>query len=215
MLPLCLLLPYKFYFLFFYYKNRFWCFLSFDIHKVLVCGHFWDNFIVNKRTLSGTRADIFFFYNLVTENAVTSSFFFSFFRSDLFSFLQEFSFASIINPHTEAGLILLSLFRSSLRHFSTSSLLRFIASLLQRCVASSLYYCIVASLLQHYVASSPCYCIVASSLQHCVASSPCNPYLFATAWLTYPSVAVLLHDSHFTIVWGVYLHYLDTRTWHH
>ena len=128
-------------------------------------------------------------------------FFFSFFfRSDLFSFLQEFSFASIINPHTEAGLILLSLFRSSLRHFSASSLLRFIASLLQRCVASSLYYYIVASLLQHYVASSPCYCIVASSLQHCVASSPCNPYLFATAWLTYPSVAVLLHDRHFTIV---------------
>uniref|UniRef100_A0A2N9H4X7 Aminotransferase-like plant mobile domain-containing protein n=1 Tax=Fagus sylvatica TaxID=28930 RepID=A0A2N9H4X7_FAGSY len=95
---------------------------------------------------------------------------------------------------------------SSLRHCVASSPRCFFASTLccffaltLRCFFASTLRCFFASTLRssslrHCIASSLQHCI-ASSLQHCVASSPCNPYLSATAWLTYPSVVCTQSSS--------------------
>ena len=96
------------------------------------------------------------------------------------------------------ALLLRDCVASSLWHFVASSLRHFVASSLLHCVASSLRH-LVASSLRQCVASSLRH-FVASSLRHCVTSSPCNSYLSTTAWLTYPSVAVLLCDRH--LLWS-------------
>ena len=116
---------------------------------------------------------------------------------------------SIINPHTEAGLTLLSLFHSSLlRHFIASSFRHFVASSLQQlrhCVASSLQHC-VASSLQHHVASS---------LQHRVASSWLRGFFASTLRRLFVSTlrrCVASSLQHYVV--SSLQHFVASSLWH-
>ena len=163
---------------------------------------FRNNFISDDRIFSNTRVDVFSFNALFYFTAAlllrfNTALFFRFDTSSLLRFdntSSPFCFDTSLPLRFDTALFL-RFDTSSLLRFNTASLLRFnTASLLRFNTALLLRFNIVLLLR--------------------LATLICLQLLHYVNF-TYPTVAVLLCDCRFIVAWGVYLHYLDTRTWHY